>query len=721
MIDADLVFIHGFWSSAATWDRLVARLREDESLAGLRVHLFEYESPKLPPLLSWRTRIPDYDDVAQSLPSFLEANVRNGAPLIIVTHSQGGLILQRFLAWMLTRGRGRALARISSIVMLSCPNEGSEYLASIRAVLGMRHHPQASQLAVLGEDVRHSRQIVLSNIIYATQSDDYHCQIPVYVYSGRTDNIVLRQSGQSVFPGAEVLPGDHFSILDPDARGSVTQDTIRRHIVASLKPPGKRRPGVGPTLGGEPGRPHVRQPPIRSDANPIRESAEPPRAAWNIPPPVRAFIGRDAEIDALTRTLSAQRRSATRTALRAAALSGTGGVGKTQLSRGFAYCHRQGYQIGWWIPAEDPATAQSSLLTLAIALESDEERKKRKEYTAAERISKLWDKLAIRNDWILIYDNAVSPAEIENLLPAEGDGHVLITSRSPAWHGVAEVLPVGLLSEASAIGLLLRRTNSSDEEDAAALATELGRLPLALEQAASYVADQGISLADYLDLYRLRQADLLRRGVPLAYEGTVATVVTLSLENLSSQQPLAVVVIELCALLAPDEIPISSIIRSGQLLFPGEGAADPVTRTEAVGALVRCGLLVSDVGNTSRLHRLFQAVLLDQLTPAHFHDRVHAISSIVNKLAGTGAREAFSLGYSMACMPADYQKNELHISSIIGRGRGRVTCTAFADLLELYASAVMLGQGLTAAGQVLNEAVEMRHAARKGAEACSAS
>lgn len=738
MIDADLVFIHGFWSSAATWGRLVARLREDESLAGLRVHLFEYESPKLPLLPSWRTRIPDYDDIAQSLPSFLEANTRNGAPLIIVTHSQGGLILQRFLAWMLTRGRGRELRRISSIVMLSCPNEGSEYLASIRAALGMRRHPQASQLAVLGEDVRHSRQIVLSQIIYATQSDDYHCQIPVYAYSGRTDNVVLRQSAQSVFPYAGVLPGNHFSILDPDARGSLTQETIRRHIVASLKPPGKRRRGVGYPLG-EPGQPDVRQPPIRPDAYPVRESPSLPRNPWNIPPPVRAFIGRDVEIDALTRTLNAQRRPATRTAVRAAALSGTGGVGKTQLSRGFAHCHRDVYQIGWWIPAEDPAAAQNSLLALATALGVPQDQEvteyrlaretgkphlvqTRREHSAAERISMLWDKLAIRNDWLLIYDNAVSPAEIENLLPAQGDGHVLITSRSPAWHGVAEVLPVDLLAEASAIDLLLRRTNSSDEEDAAVLATELGRLPLALEQAASYVADQGISLADYLDLYRLRQADLLRRGVPLAYEGTVATVVTLSLENLSSQQPLAVVIIELCALLAPDEIPISSIIRSGQLLFPGEGEADLVTRTEAVGALMRCGLLVSDVGNTSRLHRLFQAVLLDQLTPAHFHDRVHAISSIVHELAGASVRETVSLGYSMARMPPDYQKNELHISSVIGHGRGRVTSTAFADLLELYAVAVMISQNFTTAEPLLLEAAKMRRAAGKdGAGAGSAS
>jgi pimeloyl-ACP methyl ester carboxylesterase len=730
VIDADLVFIHGFWSSAATWDRLVARLHEDESLAGLRVHLFEYESPKLPFLPWWRARIPGYDDIAQSLPSFLEANAQNGAPLIIVTHSQGGLILQRFLAWMLTRGRGRALARISSIVMLSCPNEGSEYLASIRAALGMRRHPQASQLAVLDEDVRHSRQIVLSQVIYATQPDDYHCRIPVYAYSGRTDNIVLRQSAQSVFPNAGVLPGDHFSILDPDARGSLTLDTIRRHIGASLKLPGERGPRGGSPLGGEPGRPHVRQPPIGPDAHPVRERPSLPRDSWNIPPPVRTFIGRDAEIDAITRTLSAQRQPATGTGVRAAALSGTGGVGKTQLSRGFAYCHRDVYRIGWWIPAEDPAAAQGSLLRLATALgvplaqepeyrqdpKTGERRlvRPRMEYLAAERISMLWEKLAIRNDWLLIYDNAVSPAEIENLLPGQGDGHVLITSRSPAWHGVAEVLPVGLLAEASAIDLLLRRTNSSDEEDAAVLATELGRLPLALEQAASYVADQGISLADYLDLYRLRQADLLRRGVPLAYEGTVATVITLSLENLSSRQPLAVVIIELCALMAPDEIPISSIIKSRQLLFPGEGEPDLVTRTEAVGALMRCGLLVSDIGNTSRLHRLFQVVLLDQLTPVHFHDRVHAISSIVHQLANPSVHEKVSLlNNSMVHMPTGYRKNELHISSIIRHGRGRVTSTAFADLLELYASAVMIGQNFMTAEPLLLEAVKIRRVAGK--------
>jgi pimeloyl-ACP methyl ester carboxylesterase len=46
-VDADLVLIHGFWSSPATWDRLIYRMRDDPDLVGLRIHAFGYESPKL--------------------------------------------------------------------------------------------------------------------------------------------------------------------------------------------------------------------------------------------------------------------------------------------------------------------------------------------------------------------------------------------------------------------------------------------------------------------------------------------------------------------------------------------------------------------------------------------------------------------------------------------------------------------------------------------------
>ncbi len=232
-MDVDLVFVHGFWSSPATWDRLRARLQEDTDLAGLRTHAFGYESPKL----RWPgspTRIPDYNDIAQSLPAYLAAHVRGGAGVAVVTHSQGGLILQRYLAWMLGEGRGRELAMIRLIVMLSCPNEGSEYLRSIRAVAGLGRHPQAGQLDVLTREVGEARRVVLRQVINATTVDERHCPIPMYVYSGRTDNVVLRETAQSVFPNAEVLPGNHFSILDPDAPGHLTFVELKRRLLETF-------------------------------------------------------------------------------------------------------------------------------------------------------------------------------------------------------------------------------------------------------------------------------------------------------------------------------------------------------------------------------------------------------------------------------------------------------------------------------------------------------
>lgn len=249
-MDADLVLIHGFWSSPATWDRLAARLQVDPDLAGLRIHAFGYESPKL----RWpgsTTRIPDYNDIAQSLPAYLAANVQGSAGVAVITHSQGGLILQRYLAWMLGEGRGTELAKIRLIVMLSCPNEGSEYLRSIRAVTGFGRHPQAGQLDVLTREVGEARRMVLRQIINATTEDTHHCPIPVYVYSGRTDNVVLRESAQSVFPNAEVLPGSHFSILDPDVPGHLTFAEIKRRLLSTFAPAATKTSASDPSTSGD--------------------------------------------------------------------------------------------------------------------------------------------------------------------------------------------------------------------------------------------------------------------------------------------------------------------------------------------------------------------------------------------------------------------------------------------------------------------------------------
>ena len=231
MIGGTLVTIHGLWSSAATWEQLNAIWYADEQLRGLRIHPFSYPSPKKPRLPFSATRVPDYDDVAQTLATWYKVRLAEERDIAIVTHSQGGLILQRFLIRMLHDGHGRELARIRSVVMLNCPNSGSEYLRSVRHFLGFRYHPQIGSLKIHDKQVADTQRTVLQRVVNAAGVDDYQCRIPFHVYAGNTDKIVNAASAQGAFPGCSVLAGDHFSVLDPAAPGNSTAETVKYHIL----------------------------------------------------------------------------------------------------------------------------------------------------------------------------------------------------------------------------------------------------------------------------------------------------------------------------------------------------------------------------------------------------------------------------------------------------------------------------------------------------------
>jgi alpha-beta hydrolase superfamily lysophospholipase len=56
--------------------------------------------------LDSRRRIPDFDTLALSLRTFLQVQAKGYDRLAIVTHSQGGLIAQRYLEGMLADGKG---------------------------------------------------------------------------------------------------------------------------------------------------------------------------------------------------------------------------------------------------------------------------------------------------------------------------------------------------------------------------------------------------------------------------------------------------------------------------------------------------------------------------------------------------------------------------------------------------------------------------------------
>jgi 5-methylthioadenosine/S-adenosylhomocysteine deaminase len=166
------------------------------------------------------------------------------------------------------------------------------------------------------------------------------------------------------------------------------------------------------------------------------------------------------------------------------------------------------------------------------------------------------------------------------------------------------------------------------------LAEALGRLPLALEQAAAYAARQRLPLARYLKLFARRRDELLAVGKPLAYHGTVDATFTLALDQLRRVRPAAGQLLELCALLAPDELPLSLLL-SQPTLLPEPLAteiADPLQQGEVVGVLYRTGLLTRDVAETARMHRLVQDVTLAHLPEADRQQRTMQATELLRRL-----------------------------------------------------------------------------------------
>jgi hypothetical protein len=272
---------------------------------------------------------------------------------------------------------------------------------------------------------------------------------------------------------------------------------------------------------------------------------------WNIPHHLNPyFTGRElllAEVHA--------RLTALDLVVRRVTLTGLGGVGKTQLAVEYAYRQRADYDLVWWVGAEQSATLLADFAALAgqSPLAADLKLAKDAPQEAAVAAVRAW--LERHHRWLLVFDNADEPQAMPELLPRSGTGHVLVTSRAETgWEQLTTPVPVEVLTPADAAGFLLARTGAQGpaaEAAATTLATTLGGLPLALEQAGAYVATTGtVSLAGYAELFSTRALELLRRGQPLGYQHTVATTWSLALESLREREPAAVDLLTVASFLA---------------------------------------------------------------------------------------------------------------------------------------------------------------------------
>jgi len=144
---------------------------------------------------------------------------------------------------------------------------------------------------------------------------------------------------------------------------------------------------------------------------------------------VRGFtdvVGRGDLLDRLRQDFTGVGPPSSRPVLRV--LTGLGGVGKTSVARAYAQRWQQEYRLIWWVRAEDAAAAGQEFRGLLDALLPEEASR------VADPVQAVHTLLADRvGRWLLVLDNVPGPDALAGLVPADGAGDVLVTSRASNW------------------------------------------------------------------------------------------------------------------------------------------------------------------------------------------------------------------------------------------------------------------------------------------------
>jgi hypothetical protein len=393
-----------------------------------------------------------------------------------------------------------------------------------------------------------------------------------------------------------VPPGEVPPVLRPlvfcDVFG-VGEEHAQRNLLRAAA--GPRRPDNAPHFPGRAGGLS------RLDGTGPRRPGTVP-GVWNVPTRNPGFTGRDGLLVTVREALLGGDRTVVQ------ALHGMGGVGKTQLAIEYAHRFAGGYDLVWWVNAEEPGLIGEQLAALAGELGCAEPGAG----TDTARRAVLGE-LRQRTRWLLIFDNVTGPGEMAEVLPG-GAGHVLITSRAQGWAEVAVPVEVDVLARTESVAILVNRVPGLTEAEADRVAQALGDLPLALAQAAAYMTGTGMPSGEYLDLLATRAALILGQGHSLAYGRSLAAVTQLAFDQLRADDPAAAAVVAVCAFLAPEPVPAGWFPKAAADL-PGllaGQAADPVAWRQVL-ARVRGRALARLDEHGLVMHRLTQAIVRSHL------------------------------------------------------------------------------------------------------------
>ncbi|MFJ8855454.1 FxSxx-COOH system tetratricopeptide repeat protein [Streptomyces sp. NPDC102437] len=364
-----------------------------------------------------------------------------------------------------------------------------------------------------------------------------------------------------------------------------------------------------------------------------------------LPPRAQSFQHR-AEVDQLRAAVD---RGGT--AVLTQVLTGTGGVGKTQLAANYARTTWENGEVDVlvWITASSRSAitagyAQAGVEVLAADPGDPEQ---------AARAFLAWlepkaDQKPCR--WLVVLDDVADPADMRGWWPPTSrHGRALVTTRrrEAALTGAGRRrVTVGLFTPQEAAAYFTAVLAAHDRHEPAdqisSLASELGYLPLALAQAAAHTIDADLTCASYRELLadRIRKlTDLLPEpgALPDDQTATVAATWSLSIERADQLRPagLARPMLQLAAMLDANGVPRTVLTSepARAYLTAHRAAVDrepaEVTVEDAVGALSALHRLslIDHTPNTlhqaARVHQLVQRATRDTVAPNQLTPLAH--------------------------------------------------------------------------------------------------
>ena len=200
-------------------------------------------------------------------------------------------------------------------------------------------------------------------------------------------------------------------------------------------------------------------------------------------------------------------------------LQGTGGSGKTQLA---IECCRHAekdlrFIATFWIDASSTISVMRSYKAIASLLPKKVANNSNQEILVSV-VQKTLRELQYR--WLVVFDNYDNPTAFKDPLinyyiPTGRNGSILFTSRrgDSARLGRCFRIEVSKMTEQESRKLLLDGKPSNEEKEAQAsrIASALGDIPLALDQAAAYIRSRRLPFRDFIPEYNKRKELLVEK------------------------------------------------------------------------------------------------------------------------------------------------------------------------------------------------------------------